>query len=255
MIVFDKNAYQGCFVTSAQIDANLVEATEPTKRKRGRPRLTPETTVASGISGSVGEAQSVGPEALVEMALGLLAEQPPSEITRASLARHANVDPGLIRYYFKNRDSLMRTVAESLTATLQQRASAQLSQPPQSAADQITARVKALLSFKLDNPFYHRLMMEDIARSDSEESRALFDDVSQAAISRYAGFLSEGIQDGSLRDVNPSSLYMAIIGLCEFYVTASPVILKGLDKKKRQDANAQYAAFISDILLNGLRPR
>lgn len=242
-------------MTSAQIEAEATGAVEPTKRKRGRPRLTPDTVVSSGKNGTSGEAQSVGPEALVDLALGLLTEQPPSEITRASLARHAKVDPGLIRYYFKNRDSLMRTVAESLTESLQRRASANPPKASHSAPEQISARVKALLAFKLDNPFYHRLMMEDMARSDSGESRALFDGVSQSAITRYGNFLTEGIKDGSLRDVDPSFLYMAIIGLCDFYVTASPVILKGLDKKGRKDTNARYAEFICDILLNGLRPR
>jgi TetR/AcrR family transcriptional regulator len=242
-------------VTSAQIQAGAGGAAEPAKRKRGRPRLTTDAVVSSGKNGSNEEAQSVGPEALVDMALGLLAEQPPSEITRASLARHAKVDPGLIRYYFKNRDSLMRTVAESLTQSLQRRASANPPKASLSAPEQIGARVKALLAFKLDNPFYHRLMMEDMARSESGESRALFDDVSQSAIMRYGNFLTEGVKDGSLRKVDPSFLYMAIIGLCDFYVTASPVILKGLDKKGRKDTNARYAEFICDILLNGLRPR
>lgn len=242
-------------MTSTQIEADAAAAVEPTKRKRGRPRLAADKIVSSGKNDTSGEAQSVGPETLVKLALDLLTEQPPSEITRASLARHANVDPGLIRYYFKNRDSLMRTVAESLTEALQRRASSNPPEATQSAPERISARVKALLAFKLDNPFYHRLMMEDLARSDSEESRALFDSVSQSAITRYGNFLAEGVNDGSLRDVDPSFLYMAIIGLCDFYVTASPAILKGLNMKARKDANALYAEFICDILLNGLRPR
>jgi hypothetical protein len=67
--------------------------------------------------------------------------------------------------------------------------------------------------------------------------------------------LSQGVTDGTLREVNPAYLYMAIIGLCDFFVTASPVILRDLDQDTRQATNSEYADFICDILLNGLRPR
>jgi AcrR family transcriptional regulator len=233
----------------------MTASSETAKRKRGRPRATPDSKASPGPNSTAAEAGSVGPETLVDLALVLLTEQPPSEITRASLARHANVDPGLIRYYFKNRDSLMRTVAESLTKALQRRATSATAKTKLSAPDHISTRVRALLAFKLDNPFYHRLMMEDMAQSESGESRALFDEVSSSAIARYAGYLAEGVDDGTLRDVEPAYLYMAIIGLCDFYVTASPVILRDFDKKSRKDADSKYAEFICDILMNGLRPR
>jgi AcrR family transcriptional regulator len=35
-------------------------------------------------------------------------------VTRAALARHAGVDPNLIRYYFEDRDSLLLAVIEEI---------------------------------------------------------------------------------------------------------------------------------------------
>lgn len=223
------------------------------KRKRGRPRLDAVPTVASEDKSLNGDSGTVGPESLVEMALALLSERPPSEITRASLARHANVHPSLIRYYFKNRDSLMRTVAQSLTKALQERATAASSGRDETAADQIRTRARALLAFKLDNPFYHRLMMEDMARSDSNESVGIFDQVAGSAIARYQSYIDDGVASGTLKRVNAAFLYMAIIGLCDFYVTASPSILKTLDDAQRTTADEEYADFICDLLINGLR--
>jgi TetR/AcrR family transcriptional regulator len=225
---------------------------EVVKRKRGRPK-TEVGFEALGNSG--GENGSVGPEALVAMTLALLTERPPSDITRASLARHANVDPGLIRYYFSNRDSLMRTAAQSLTEKLQVRAKMVTPNLDVSPEEQICARARALLEFKLDNPFYHRLMMEEMARSGSSESVELFDEVASSAIARYQSYIERGVNEGSLKDVNPTFLYMAIIGLCDFFVTASPSILKDLDQNDRSKVNQQYADFVCDLLINGLRAR
>lgn len=228
---------------------------EVAKRKRGRPRADASSVASSSNNERNGDNGSVGPESLMAMTLELLSERPPSEITRASLARHANVDPGLIRYYFSNRDSLMRSAAQSLTEMLQTRARAATSAPTVSPEEQICTRARALLDFKLDNPFYHRLMMEEMARSGSEESVKLFDEVAGAAIARYKSYIDEGAAEGSLKNVNPAFLYMAIIGLCDFFVTASPSILKNLNDDERNDVNKEYADFICDLLINGLRAR
>jgi hypothetical protein len=120
---------------------------------------------------------------------------------------------------------------------------------------QICTRARALLEFKLDNPFYHRLMMEEMARSGSSESVELFDQVASSAIARYQSYIEQGVEQGSLKDVNPAFLYMAIIGLCDFFVTASPNILKDLDEGDRSNVNQQYADFICDLLMNGLQAR
>jgi len=231
---------------------------EPTKRKRGRPRAdaqgTSTSTRARGRPRP--DTDAVGPEALIEMTLGLLTEQAPSEITRASLARRANVDPGLIRYYFKNRDSLMRTAAETLTKELQRRAAVGAKQREAlSPSVQVTARVQALLSFKLDNPFYHRLMMEEMARSEDDQSRALFHEIAAGAIERYRSYMAAGAETGELRQVDPAFLYMAIIGLCDFFVIASPVLAGQFQQKTAKQAQEAYSVFICDLLLNGLRPR
>jgi TetR/AcrR family transcriptional regulator len=228
---------------------------EVAKRKRGRPRSNTSASPRSNANDRYGENGLVGPESLVAMTLELLSERPPSEITRASLARHAHVDPGLIRYYFSNRDSLMRSAAQSLTESLQKKAQAQTPDAATSPEEQICTRARALLDFKLANPFYHRLMMEEMARSDSAESVNLFDQVASGSIGRYKSYIDGGVAEGTLKDVNPVFLYMAIIGLCDFFVTASPNILKNLNEDERNEINRQYADFICDLLITGLRTR
>src|SRR5450432_3263821 len=72
------------------------------QRKRGRPRADAANTV--GRPGQpASSAGSVGPEALIQLTCEMLTRIPPGDVTRAAVARHAGVDPALIRYYFKNR--------------------------------------------------------------------------------------------------------------------------------------------------------
>jgi len=197
----------------------------------------------------------VGSDALVEMTRQLLTSTTPGEITRASLARHANVDPALIRYYFKNRDSLMRAAAEALTQKLSQRGALASERPGLTPAERISSRAEALLAFKIENPFFHRLMIDEMALSDDKKSRALFRSITSAAVARYAGYIKAGCDDGSLRDLEPGFLYMAVIGLCDFFVIASPALAGLLGDKDPAELQRKYSEFICDLLLNGIRAR
>jgi AcrR family transcriptional regulator len=190
---------------------------------------------------------------LIEIACDVLKSKPPSDITRASVAREANVDPGLIRYYFQNRDSLMRMAAETLTQRLQARGAAAAGQPGLSGFEKISERVRALLAFKVENPFYHRLMMEEMAPSQDPESRALFMGIAGAAIERYRKYLEEGANEGEIRQVNPALLYIAIIGLCDYYVIAAPALAPFVGETNQDKLMQIYGEFICDLLLNGLK--
>jgi AcrR family transcriptional regulator len=185
----------------------------------------------------------------------MLKRIPPGDITRASVARNAGVDPALIRYYFKNRDALLRTATEALTKTLQKRGAAASERSDLSPADRICSRFLALLEFKIDNPFYHRLMMEEMARSEDPQSRLLFENIATGAVARYRGYLASGVTDGTLRDVNPAFLYIAIIGMCDYFAMAAPLLTSVLGEDDPYVLREDYGKFVCDLILNGIALR
>lgn len=109
-------------------------------------------------------AAAVGSEGLVQTAIEMLREVGPAGVTRASLARRAKVAPGLVRYYFKNRDSLIREATLELHKAQQKRATELAEEEGLSPAERICARALALLDIKLANPFYHHLILEELAK-------------------------------------------------------------------------------------------
>ncbi len=60
----------------------------------------------------------MGREALITRTCEMLMQMPPNKITRAEVARHMNVDPSLIRYYFRDRATLLLAAVARLTAEL-----------------------------------------------------------------------------------------------------------------------------------------
>jgi TetR/AcrR family transcriptional regulator len=197
-------------------------------------------------------AHAVGPDALIKAAMELLEKLPPAKVTRAAVARQARVDPSLIRYYFRDRDSLLVAVLQRIIG--EARAQHVPSQGG-SAAERLRDRVRGVFQFNATYPFVHRLVAEEIAPSASAEAREAFQRENQGAIAAYDELLKEGSKDGSLRRVDPVLLHIAVLGMCEFFVGSGAMMHDSLGKSSAPPAAKRYAEFVSTLVVDGLRPR
>src|SRR5579863_9430081 len=95
---------------------------KPIARQRTANRRPPaKSTVRNsgkqrGIGRPAAGQQTVGREALITRTCEMLMMMPPNKITRAEVARHMNVDPSLIRYYFRDRSTLLLAAVARLSA-------------------------------------------------------------------------------------------------------------------------------------------
>jgi TetR/AcrR family transcriptional regulator len=211
-----------------------------TKRQIGRPDSTDE---------------SVGPEALITKTCELLAIYPPSKVTRAEVARYAGVDPSLIRYYFRNRTSLLVASAEKLKVEFDATFEHGLQRVESSAAGKLQARMGALLDLIVSHPFYHRLLTEELFTSDDPAAINLLEKLTKQGVAAYENILAEGEEEGTLRNTNAAFLFIALIGLCEAYVTLAPILDIALGKTVAKHARRrQYEEFVAEFLLHGMSP-
>ena len=211
-------------------------------RRKARPIGRPSSTQ-----------QAVGRDALIGKTCELLQKLPPDRITRAEVARYTNVDPSLIRYYFQDRASLMVAAAERLSQEFTKNFAKRVRQSDKSPESRLRARVAAQFDLNVSHPFYHRLLLEEVVGSDAPQARRLIDELTRSAAMAYESILGELAGSGRLRQVQPLYLFMAVAGMCEFFVAGLPVlkIAKGrrLDEKA---AGREYRDFICDLLLQGL---
>jgi TetR/AcrR family transcriptional regulator len=208
------------------------------------------------IGRPAGTQQAVGRDALIDKTCELLQKLPPDRITRAEVARSTNVDPSLIRYYFQDRASLMVAAAERLSQEFAKNFAKRVKQSDRSPESRLRARVAAQFDLNISHPFYHRLLLEEILNSEAPQARKLMDDLTRSAAMAYESILTELAGSGRLRQTHPLYLFMAVAGMCEFFVGGLPVlkIAKGrkLDEKA---AGREYRDFVCDLLLHGLTGR
>jgi TetR/AcrR family transcriptional regulator len=209
----------------------------PTRRAQGRPADAED---------------AVGRDVLIQAARALLEVLPPSKVTRAAVARHAGVDPSLIRYYFKDRPSLMLAVFDYVVRENEQRP-----RPTEgTAADRLRAYVRGFFAFHRTNPFFHRFLLEEIAVSELGAARKAFQRLNQLGIANFRALLADGTRDGSLRAADPVLLHIALIGLCEFFFSSRLLLENAFGKGTAPEAQAgRYVDLISEMVLEGIATR
>ena len=210
----------------------------PTRRAQGRPADAED---------------AVGRDVLIKAARELLEVLPPSKVTRAAVARHAGVDPSLIRYYFKDRPSLMLSVFEYV---LHENNGLRQLSVEGTAAERLRAFIRGFFAFHRRNPFFHRFLLEEIAVSELSVARKSFSRINQAAITRFKGLIADGARDGSLRAADPVLLHVAIIGLCEFFFSSRVLLENALGRGTVPEALAdRYVDLISEMVIEGVSTR
>jgi AcrR family transcriptional regulator len=199
---------------------------------------------------------AVGRDALIARTCQMLTFMPPNRITRAEVARHMNVDPSLIRYYFRDRSTLLLAAAEKLTTDFIDILEEEQAQTDPSPAGRLRARVSTQLKLNVTYPFFHRLLIDELLTLDSPAARRFLDELTSRAVSSYGAILEAGLKEGVFRRSSGAFLFLAVIGMCEFFVNGMPILRIALGKDFDERAiGARYREFICELLLNGVKAR
>jgi hypothetical protein len=97
-------------------------------------------------------------------------------------------------------------------------------------------------------------MVEQVVHWHREAGKKMLSDVTEQAYGISRTLVDEGVAAGEMRRVDPRFLHIAIIGLCEAFVTLGPLVEEMFGGRTKADLTAKYREFIVGLLLDGLRP-
>lgn len=180
----------------------------------------------------------------------LMDEAPPHEATTLSIANRAGVDRALVRYYFRNRDQLLLAVIEDILDEW----NAAHPDPDASPARRLETHVGNMLDFALRVRSMQRLMVDECASSRSPQVRKRVREINSAKIDALGRVLRSGGRNSSSTD--PLFLYVAMVGMCEFFAAAQAMILPLAPAgMSASELARRYRKFIAGLTLDGLRSR
>lgn len=231
----------------------------PGKRALREKRLAAHgrTTRRRRSPGRPGNSESsVGADAIVLKACELLRHVAPRELSLIGLARHAGIDRSLIRYYFSDRSSVLLAAARHLFGILRIRLEAieaRFTEDPQARVREMAV---TLLRFQIEHPYFHRLMIDEVVNSSKKEAQEFFRSFTAQAVEDFRAMILRIARRGDARAFDGVFLYLAVIGMCEFFVTGGPILQvafgRGFDP---QEVSRQYERFVREYVIDGIRRR
>lgn len=96
-------------------------------------------------------------------------------------------------------------------------------------------------------------MIDELMTEGTSETRARVRDLNRDLVHYYRDLLAAD-HGRSFVNVNPILLHIAILGICDFFSAAEPVIRELLpDEAAVEKLNAEFETFMVDLFINGLR--
>ncbi|MCO8591158.1 TetR/AcrR family transcriptional regulator [Burkholderia multivorans] len=206
------------------------------RRARNKGRPAPE----SGI----------GAEGIVDATIELLRTRAPESLTVIQIAEHAGVDPALVRYYFGGKDGLYTAVVSRLMAERQE-IHRTLMNRQGTTQERLKRRIKTAIEQQEKHPSFHRLVVERMFEADTPQAREALEMTAARGLALTVDLL-HGSGDNSLRNVDPRFLNVAMIGMCEFFVSARPLVEALCGRPVDEELVGNYVTFVVDLLMNGL---
>ncbi len=196
---------------------------------------------------------AVGRDRLIQATIDLFHKRSPSKLTLGDIAKFARVDPKLLRYYFGDKNALFTAAVTQMLGEMQATVEAQLhNEGP--IAERIRKRVRSLLQTLYANPHLHPLIVEQIMHGDREAGRQALKFMAARGYAVTRKLIEDGLERGELREVDPRFLHVAVVGLCEYFVTAKPLVQELFGGRPvSMEMTEAYADFVADLLFRGLR--
>ncbi|ABE36897.1 bacterial regulatory s, tetR family protein [Paraburkholderia xenovorans LB400] len=188
---------------------------------------------------------------ILDAAVELLRQTSPEKVSLREVARLSNVDPGLVRYYFKDKSGLLTEVGSRVLASLAVTADEKANRP-MSFKKHLEARIADLLSLLSHNRYLHQVILNQIIHWQKDAGRGALTQLADNAIRRSTAMIEQGNKAGEVRLVDPRFLHIAIIGLCESFVTMSPLVAEFFGGEPDADVELAYRDFVVDLLMHGL---
>lgn len=217
------------------------------------PKGTTRTAKAPRSIGRPTGKGRIGKELLVEKTADLLRTLPPEKLSLSVAARHAHVHLTLFRYYFEDRTRLLIDVARMLSKDIGDRVAA-IETDAKTAPERLAIRIDTMVDFFMENPFYHRLMVEVMDNEADPLATELINLWMSKTMDIYGSLIDAGVAEGSLRPIDPYFTFLAIMGLCEKFRHASKLLGHGeyLPDETPEAAAARYKGFILDMIMQGV---
>jgi len=191
-------------------------------------------------------------KALLQAGAELFAESGYDGVRVEALARRAGVNKAMINYHFGGKRKLYETIIASVFDELGGRVAAleASSRPPGELLDEFVGGFSELAA--RHQPGFPALVVREIIASGRFSPWLL-----PRVLKVFLGLreiISRGVRDGEFRDVDPSIVYMNLIGGLVFFLATEPVRRRTFEAQRLGEPPTidAYVRYVQELMHRGL---
>lgn len=187
-------------------------AAKQPRRKPGRPLATADVDTR---------------KALLNAAHDLLIESKGLQVPISAICERARVNPAMVNYHFGGkRDltvSLFELLCEAWNPDLENLLALDVA-----PSKKLEIHIHQMIRNYQRTPYASRLMTEVVMATKPAVAKRLGTNFVRPLISFYERLISQGVQAGEFRDVEPMFLFFSVVGQCEYMFASLPLLSSAL---------------------------
>lgn len=150
------------------------------------------------------------------------------------IADHANINKGLLHYYFKSKNKLFETIFSKAMGKMIMKVGL-IMKGDQPFLDKLDAFIDQYMELLMRNPYVPRFVLNELNRDPERFVQSLI--TKHDFKSRIGGYLQSfemAVENGEISPIDPKQLLINIISLCIFPFIGRPMIqgIIGMDNEE-----------------------
>ena len=192
---------------------------------------------------------------LVAVARELFATRGFGEVGIREIARAANVTPGMISYYFDDKQGLYEAMLGSVLEEMLGRVR-ELAALPVHGTGPLAALIRLYIGTIASQPWLPALLLREIVTGDSAVRARFIERFASRVATLIPGIFAGEIAAGELRaDLDPKLAMLSLFGMSVFPFLAHPIAGKVLGYQLDPEFAERLIAHTTRLFLDGARAR
>ena len=191
-------------------------------------------------------------ELLLATASRIMRQGDTVDISLSELSQQSGLNSALVKYYFGNKAGLMKALLDRDMREIIQSVDALLAKD-MDPETKLRRHVSAVVDTFYEVPYIQRLLMRLIGESEPAEAQRIADTYLKPIYRAYDRLISEGVDAGVFRPVDPQLFYFSLTGAVDRFFAARLFLRYCFGEDSlTEELRDRYRAHAIDFIMAGL---
>jgi TetR/AcrR family transcriptional regulator len=191
-------------------------------------------------------------EQLLDTASEIMREGDIVDVSLSELSLRSGLNSALVKYYFGNKAGLLKALLERDMAFILRAVDTLLAKDMEPEA-KLRLHMDAVVNTFFRTPYIHRLLMRLIREGEPGEAQRLADNYLKPLLGAYDRLISDGVEKGVFRAVDPQLFYFTVIGAADRFFSARLVLKHCSDTDVLDESLLdRYRSHLNDFVVAGI---